>query len=636
MPKIRILPEQIANQIAAGEVIERPASVVKELIENSLDAQADRIEIEIEGAGTRLIRIIDNGEGMDEDDVLLSLERHGTSKIKTSEDLVAIATLGFRGEAMPSIGSVSQLTILSRTAAAQLGTKASLHFGKLTAVTEMGCRKGSIVEVRNLFGQTPARKKFLRTTKTEVGHIEEVVKLYSLANPDTTFQLTIDGRQSLSLDSSLTIPQKLARILNYSGSFIEIEPDPHENSAYKVSGLLVPPEQTTSGQGRLRLFVNNRAVKDRVLTHAVAEGLRNFLMKGKNPVGLLHLTIPPEEVDVNVHPAKHEVRFRDAQHVHALVVNAINAAMQKEQRRLQDLLFGSGKPGQSSHLSPRKIEIIEDAPTLAEQHANWPAPAKDSPEIIPSKNRRIVPHDTQRFHTEGVGSNVSTPATPEMRPAENTLSEPVVPRQLKPEPLQHRIAPDGSTHHGLQVIGLFAHLYILCANEQGLLVIDQHAAHERLLFEEMRRQFTSKRLASQRLLFPVQVELSLLQSELVDKYQEEIHRMGFEIREFGGSTYLIAAIPALAGKIEAGELLLDVLGNFGAEQPRKSSGIFDSILAGLACKAAIKSGTSLSHREIDDLLNKMARAGLFSHCPHGRPVFRIFSHDDVKKWFHRT
>ena len=343
MSKIRILPEQLANQIAAGEVVERPASVVKELLENSLDAQANRIEIEIEGGGTRLIRIIDNGVGMDEDDLLMSLERHGTSKIMTEKDLGAIGTLGFRGEAIPSIGSVSKFTITSRPEQAELGTRVVLHFGKLTKVHEIGCSFGTTVEVCNLFGNTPARRKFLRTARTELGHIDEVVKNYALGSPKVTFILRIDGKEIIYLDNSLSIEQRLCSIMHYDGSFIPVGAAGQPKSLRHVFGFLIPPEKVTIGPSKMRVFVNGRAIRDRMIIHAVAEGLRGFLMKVKNPSGLIHLVLPPDEVDVNVHPAKHEVRFRNSRDIHALLSQSVSQAMLDHQKSMKTTLFGIGQ-----------------------------------------------------------------------------------------------------------------------------------------------------------------------------------------------------------------------------------------------------------------------------------------------------
>lgn len=641
MAKIRILPEQLANQIAAGEVVERPASVVKELIENSLDAGADHIAVEIEGGGTRLIRIIDNGEGMAEDDVLLCLERHGTSKISEAADLAAINTLGFRGEAIPSIGSVAQLTIISRPAAADLGTKAVLHYGKLTAVHEMGCGVGSIFEVRNLFGNTPARRKFLRSARTELNHIDEVIKNYALASPHVTFVLTIDDRQSLYLDSSLSLDRRLAQIIHHRGEVIPLVKGPGRGDRRQLTGYLVPPEQVSLGAARLRLFVNGRAIKDRMLGHAVTEGMRGFLMKGKNPAGLVHLTIPPDEVDVNVHPAKHEVRFRQAQDIHLFVVEAVAEAIAAKQRQLQGIIFGASARTAATPIPLNDAisdALVTDLPfTLAEDH-----PAMDFLAAAPSGIPSPPPVDPAPSRPAGMADQQPGPSPPPEaegfpRLRATTAQAPPTDQATRPVPPPRNVVAAPAGRHNLQIIGQFANLYIFCSNENGLLVIDQHAAHERLLYEDLRRQFHAKGLARQNLLFPATVELSILQTQFVERYSDEIEAMGFSLREFGGNSYVIAAIPALAGQADPVALFLDVLAQFGTEGNQGDTGsILDSILAGMACKAAVKAGTSLDHREIDDLLNRMARADLFSHCPHGRPVVRHFPHSEIKKWFYRT
>ncbi|TKB26676.1 DNA mismatch repair endonuclease MutL [Desulfopila sp. IMCC35006] len=637
MSKIRILPEQLANQIAAGEVVERPASVVKELLENSLDAGADRVEIEIEGGGTRLIRIIDNGEGMDEDDLLLSLERHGTSKIKTQEDLGAIGTLGFRGEAVPSIGSVSQMTITSRPEQAELGTSVVLHFGKLSKVHESGCSFGTTVEVRNLFGNTPARRKFLRTARTELGHIEEVVKNYALGSPGVTFILRLDGRDAIYLDNSLSIEQRLANIMHYDGPFIPVGKPEHTQALRRVSGFLVPPEKVTAGPSRMRLFVNGRAVRDRMILHAVTEGLRGFLMKGKNPSGLIHLTLPPEEVDVNVHPAKHEVRFRNSRDIHALLSQSVTDAMRAHQLAIKTAIFGPDRiqertrfPSDSKPEHPPSFASPDYSTELPDDHLSQRR--QDSPSGAVN-TRRSTP-----VREKSLSSNVRAP-------------DPVQPLFVTAEPMQ-RLSSEPETvpvqrdnhqqdkravGHNLIIVGQYDDLYIFCKTSEGLLVIDQHAAHERLLYEKLRKQYLANTVVRQTLMFPETVELSIFQAQLVEKNEEEIDRIGFSIREFGGNTYIISAVPALAGLANGRELFLDILEQFGSESSKgDTGGYLDTILATMACKAAVKAGTKLSNPEIDTLLNEMTRADLFSHCPHGRPVVKLFTRDEVKKWFYRT
>lgn len=659
MSKIRILPEQLANQIAAGEVVERPASVVKEMVENSLDAGATRIEIEIEGGGTRLMRIIDNGEGMDEDDLLMSLERHGTSKIQTEEDLGAIETLGFRGEAVPSIGSVSKLTLTSRTKENDLGTRVVLEYGKLTKVHEIGCSQGTTMEVRSLFGKTPARRKFLRTTRTELGHIEEVVKNYALGCPDITFILRVNGKDTLYFDTSQDLRQRLATLLRYDGSFIPVlATKGTAGRRIKVSGHLVPPEKVTIGPSRLRIFVNSRAVKDRMVTHAIGEGLRSFLMKGKNGSGLIHLELPHDEVDVNVHPAKHEVRFRNSQDVHTFVSRAIAAAMEKHQQTLQDSIFGVGGT------APRTVAPLDQG--LGTENTI----AADEFSLQPSGQvDQQTDHNPSKIETASTGGiapfNTHSPQSPEMGQQSNSdedsherggvptqFSEPP-PRSLfaggspiektanhentssQPVPFSKQ-EENSNRKHNLLVIGQYDDLYIFCKDSEGLLVIDQHAAHERLLYEKLHKQYLDESVASQTLMFPETVELSILQAQLTLKHQQSIERLGFRISEFGGNTFVISAVPALAGISNPRELFLDMLEQFGSESTNSGGGKLDNILASMACKAAVKAGTSLSKQEIDKLLDDMAKANLFSYCPHGRPVIKRFKADEVKKWFYRT
>ncbi len=632
MSKIRILPEQLANQIAAGEVVERPASVVKELVENSLDAGATRIEIEIEGGGTRLIRVIDNGEGMGEDDLLMSLERHGTSKIHSEEDLGAIGTLGFRGEAIPSIGSVSQLTITSRPAEIDLGTRIVLSYGKLQKVHDIGCSYGTTFEVRNLFGNTPARRKFLRTVRTEIGHIDEVIKNYSLCSPQITFILRINGRETVHLDRSLPVEERLRNIIHYEGPFISINTNSTSPHKYAVSGFLIPPEQATAGPARLRLMVNGRAVKDRMIAHGVTEGLRGFLMKGKNPAGLIHLTLPDNEVDVNVHPAKHEVRFRQSQDIHAFLSSAIGRAIQEYQHTLKTQVFGVRKNLESSPVpantgfpvqspftaTPADTTLLEHSFSSQEVPETREAQPTHKTEHPPNQNPAADVTPQTIFATTSPIHKSNEETSPTNNPQQNTTSQQF-------------------SRHDLVVIGQFDNLYIFCKSSEGLIVIDQHAAHERLLYEKLRKQYLTLSITRQNLMFPETVELSLFQAKLVDKNSAELERMGFSFREFGGNTFILSAVPALAGTTSPRELFLDLLSQFGDESSKSNKGDFlDTILATMACKAAVKAGTELSGKEINTLLDDMARADLFSHCPHGRPVVKLFSSSEVKKWFYRT
>ncbi|MBU0943274.1 MAG: DNA mismatch repair endonuclease MutL [Proteobacteria bacterium] len=630
MSKIRVLPEQLANRIAAGEVVERPASVVKELIENSLDAGAERIEVEIEGGGTRLIRVIDNGEGMDEDDVLLCLERHGTSKISVDQDLDEIKSLGFRGEAIPSIASVSRMTISSRLQSAELGTTAILNYGQLTKIHETGCARGTIIEIRNLFGNTPARRKFLRTQRTELGHIDEVIKNYALAAAKVSFVLRVDGRETLHLDSSQSLTDRLAAIMHYSGDFIEINHSEPGTSLPQLRGYLVPPDHPIQGSARIRILVNGRSVKDRMLTHGVTEGLRGFLMKGKNPAGLIHLLLSPADVDVNVHPTKQEVRFRRSRDIHQLIVQAIQQALHGYQQTLKKSFFSSSAPAQPERARTENAQLHKpDAKNTAQNSFSWETKKSQQP---PPPLQTAV--ETNQEQKRNPSSSVV------LQPAPPTTAEPIAaPERAMGKKLnssQPVFADPGRKNHGLQVVGQFANLYIFCQSGSGLVVIDQHAAHERLLFEELKQQFLRNGIVRQTLLFPETVELSVDDIHKVEQYGDTIDKMGFTIREFGGSSYVVSAVPALGGHSSPTDLFLDLLEQFNSSNTASRKGsMLEDILASMACKAAVKAGDPLTLPEIEALLDKMARADLFSHCPHGRPVLKAFSESDIKKWFHR-
>lgn len=629
MPIIRVLPEQLANRIAAGEVVERPSSVVKELVENSIDAGADRIEIEIEGGGTRLIRVVDNGSGMDEDDALLCFERHGTSKIKVDKDLDGISTLGFRGEAIPSIASVSKMSIISRLKDSALGNKVEFEYGRLVKVHEIGCSQGSIVEVRNLFGRTPARKKFLRTKRTELGHIDEIVKNYALACPGIAFSLRIDGRENFMANVSDNLEERLRSILNYRDELIDIESGSRPLPARRLNGFLVPPEKPLRGTARLRLFINGRAIKDRLMHHAVIEGLRSFLLKGHTPSGYLHLQVSPDEVDVNVHPAKHEVRFRNSRDIHQFIKQNIQLAMQKHQTTLR------------SHFISRRSTIYEEtaaAQSASSAQVDFPGAADISPHTleVPKRYDKKLPAAPAEITQMQQPAFTETGITPRSQVDEHADQS----KKDAPPPFQfskRSQRTQANMHHGMRIIGQFSNLYIFCQRDENLIAIDQHAAHERLLYEKFRKQYMEGKVASQSLLFPETVELSPFQIELVENNMDELLRMGFSVSEFGGNSYVISSLPALAGQRSVQDTFFDVIECFGSDKPNRSpGGKLDNILAGLACKAAIKSGAPLSDEEIDELLNQMARADLFSHCPHGRPVIRVFSPDELKKWFSRT
>ena len=625
MSKIKILPESWANQIAAGEVVERPASVVKELVENSIDAHAANITVEIQGGGTRLIRVIDDGTGMDADDVLLCLERHATSKLVELEQLGRIASLGFRGEAVPSIASISRMTILSRQADRDLGTRAEIVFGRLNKVHETGCARGTVFEVRDLFGNVPARKKFLKSVRTELFHIEEVVKNYSLACPGLGFVYSVADREALRLPAgSDNLEARVKRLLapGIKGELVAIDSTSRDHHI-RVSGFLLPPDESFGSAAKFRLFVNGRAVRDRMVLHGVAEGLHGFLLKGHRPAGALFLDLDPAMVDVNVHPAKQEIRFHRANVIHQHVVLAVRDGMKKAQEIIKHRVFGT--PAMSAHpAKPSRPGELEGP--MAFSTSDSLSGRNDSGHFFTSSQKTGLADQTRE--DSGIFALSSSreiareeEARPDASRDRQTSTAPPVPVARLP---------------GLRLVGQIFKSYLLCESDEGLVAIDQHAAHERLLFEKLRKQYQANQLASQSLLFPEVMECSPAWTRILKQHGKDIAALGFDVQPFGGESYVVKAVPAILGKLSPAEILAAVFDIFGDEASGGQLTRVESVLSGMACKAAIKANHALLPEEGEALVRQMCEADIFSHCPHGRPVVKVFSPAEVKKWFHRT
>lgn len=620
MSKIQILPENLANQIAAGEVVERPASVVKELVENGIDAGARHINIQVEGSGTRLIKIIDDGDGMDQDDILLCLERHATSKLHTVDQLTSINTLGFRGEAIPSISSVSRMTITSRTSSAALGTQAEIRFGQVRKIHEMGCSQGSIIEVRDLFGNVPARKKFLKTARTELSHIEEVAVNAALAQPSIGFTFSVDGKTIFSFSAGIdNLEARVQRFMSQksNSSLIHIAGNTQGPSGVSaIHGFIFPPEEVQAGKVKLRLFVNSRAVRDRMINHAVAEGLHAFLMKGRRPAGVLFLEIPPVDVDVNVHPTKQEIRFHKPSALHELVVQSVRKGIEDYQETIKYSVFGKGKSAVPLRGVENKYSFPESTPT--ERQSNL------SPSLVVKEKTPLFKKGAPDLSDE-VKEEIVLPIVKEHRQKDETHS-------------RHNDEEQDIAHIGsLKYIGQLNESYLLCSIEDAFVVIDQHAAHERLLFEILKKQYSSHKMAGQVLLFPEVVECTPEQEGVLKKYREEISNLGIAISEFGGNSYVIKSVPAILSHIGPLEIIQGIFDRYLAEETKgKGAAVsIDDILSLMACKAAVKANHELLPEEGRELLKKMEEAAIFSHCPHGRPVMKRFTKADVEKWFYR-
>jgi len=590
--------------------VERPASVVKELLENSLDAGATRIDIQVEGSGSGLLRVSDNGAGMDGDDVLLCLERHATSKIREEAQLAAIATLGFRGEAIPSIASVSWMTILSRPQDQELGTRAEVRYGTLRHVHQDGCGRGTVIEVRHLFGNMPARKKFLKSSRTELHHIEEVIRNLALAHPSTGFTLQEEGRTVFDYRQGVTLEERVREVFRHQGRLVPLAAEAAADSGtMALDGFLLLPETAPSAAARLRLLVNGRPVQDAMLRHAVNEGMQGFLMKGYQPAGVLRLTVALDQVDVNVHPAKREIRFRRSETVHRFVADQVRRAMAGYQRDLRTSLFApplrSPWPSSPPPVDPEAMGAVPP---------DFPALALAEPPAVQSR----LP--------------VAAPVTPPLPPIwASPEQRPPWPDSPLPEP------GPACEYAGLTLIGQLFSLYLLCEREGQFIVIDQHAAHERLLYGQLLQGYLAANIPQQALLFPVTVELSPAQAETLEQRNGEVAALGFTVEPFGDATQVIKAAPALISHVEPGHLLREILdglrGPMRGDRPVPQA--VDELLASMACKAAIKAGNRLQPAEMLKLLAQMEEGAVFSHCPHGRPVLKTFTVQEVERWFHR-
>ena len=614
MSVIRLLSPRLANQIAAGEVVERPASVVKELLENSLDAGADRIEIEIEGAGARLIRVRDNGVGMTAEDLPLALARHATSKIAALDDLEAVATLGFRGEALASIGSVSRLTLTSNASAEGAGVCAFTEGRDMEVTVRPAAHpRGTSVEVRDLFFNTPARRKFLRTEKTEFGHVEEVVKRLALSRFDVGFQLRHNGRASHSLRPALTAPEQARRVAGVCGpAFMEqaiaIERDA---PGMRLHGWVGLPTFSRSQADLQYFYVNGRIIRDRLVAHAVRQAYRDVLYHGRHPAFVLFLDMDPAQVDVNVHPTKHEVRFRQGRDVHNFLFSTLHKALSEVRPGLSATpADASALQGDSPALAPASVPA-SGSPTgqgslgLAGQRAGlFPAGAVDASR---SDAQRA---SLARLFAAPAGSQVAEPS-----PVEQSHDE--IP------PLGYAIA---------QLKGV----YILAENLDGLVLVDMHAAHERITYERLKSARDADGIRSQPLLVPRSLVVSQREAELAVASQEFFARFGFSVERAGAESLVIREVPISLREADVEQLVRDVLSDL-AEYGMSSrvTAREDDILSTMACHGSVRANRQLSLQEMNALLRDMEATERSGQCNHGRPTWTSLSLAELDRLFLR-
>ena len=666
MGRIHVLSEHVANKIAAGEVVERPASVAKELLENSLDAGSTRIRIQVEAGGKKLIQIIDNGCGMVRDDALLAFERHATSKIRNAEDLLSVATLGFRGEALPSIASVSRLRLETRAPEEDSGTVVEINGGKIFTVEEAGLPAGTSITVRDLFFNIPARKKFLKAESTELSHIASLVTHYALAHPDKHFELhsatnamlvappvagyservyQVFGKEVLDQLIPIAALQPLERIgLPQPPPWRREKPEPGvtgEETAeatpsfgeLRLHGFVSKPEIQKLNRNSIYVFVNGRLIRDRLIQHAITEAYRNILPPTVYPVVLLFLDLPSGEVDVNVHPSKTEVRFRQQSVMHDFVRDSIRAALMKARPVPQFAVEISAHPSASPSLAAGGRPASPDG---------WRSQYTPSVSQPFSLTAPVPPPISERFQFgEGISVDgnaaLSLVRAPEPAPSSITndgCAPPIADETEAPSDLAPALA-------SLKPLGQIRDSFILAVNPEGLWIIDQHVAHERVLFEKILKQRAAQKVESQRLLLPLLLELTPAQQAVFTEISDELARNGFEVEPFGARSVAVKIAPAGIDATAVEHMLQELFDQFSREEQAlhlekmNLEKIRTRIAASVACHAAIKVNMPLEQNKMEWLLAELAKTDCPMACPHGRPVVLRYSLKDIQKAFKR-
>jgi DNA mismatch repair protein MutL len=587
MSRIKLLPEILASQVAAGEVVERPASVVKELVENAIDAGAHKIELGIQRGGISLIRVIDDGRGMDRDDALLSLERHATSKIRTADDLAAVTTLGFRGEALPSIASVARFRLTTREHRALVGTEIIVNGGRIETVRDAGEAPGTQVEVRSLFFNVPARRKFLRSEPTETRHVEHEFFLHALSHPGIGFTFVRDDKFLLQLPAASSIRDRIRDL--YDAQLVEelLEVIPGQRNV-PVSGWIGRAGISRQTRSQQFVFINGRSIGSGVITNALREGYHTALMKGQYPITFLFITLDPRTVDVNVHPAKREVRFRDPTKVREAVVEAVRRTLSGARQNWREKFRSKGETGEKNLKRPGPVGPLPDV-------------GRSEPSLSPD----TVPP----FPPDLVSPQVVVPAR------ENTP------------------AGNGSP---FQIIGVLNRLYVLMENSEGLVLVDQHAAHERILFEELRRRMEEQGVPSQRLLLPQIFSLPPRDAEWVERNIPTLQKMGIGIEDFGGNSFRIESLPTFLEVTDVVKFLREIIDELKLTS-RSSSPmrLGEDMIATTVCRHAVKANDPLRYPEIEKLIRDLLACELPYCCPHGRPTMIQISLTELEKKFGR-
>lgn len=655
MNRIRILPDTLANQIAAGEVVERPASVIKELVENSIDAGASRVTVDIELGGRRLMRVSDNGHGMVRDDAILAFERHATSKIRTLEDLAAIGTLGFRGEALASIASVAKVELITKIEDDLAATRVVIEGGRLIDVKDAARDIGTTISVRDLFFNTPARRKFMRSEATENYHIASIVTHYALAHPEIAFTLTNNGREVLRVSPAKDLRERSFQI--FGGQILDSLLAVNGGREYvaKVSGFISAPRERRTNRDSQYFFVNDRFVRDKTIAGGLLEGYRSVLPHGVYPVAFLFLDVPLEEIDVNVHPAKTEIRFRRSEAVKDVIAEAIREALANA-GILADAPAELSPPPQSDRL-PVEPPSVADAfdqgriefSSAAEPPELFRADVQMSQHAVPSSTHAasVPSQETSQSATLGEPEDkLAMFADAFERAAEakaaaadggDSVVHPVLPPVNDGAHLAKPVEPDAVSMGSIRPLAQLHESFIIAVDDEGLLLVDQHVAHERILFDKFRRKEIDRSVESQNLLLPETIDLTPAQGQAFEIVEDELISIGFGLMRLSGRTVAIKSIPTDLPPTEIRNLFAEILDNVNLES--RGSGkasIRDDIAASLACKAAVKINMKLTPEKMQWLIDRLLLTSSPTTCPHGRPVILRLSMKDIERGFHRT
>ncbi len=652
MAVINVLSDEIASQIAAGEVVERPASALKELLENALDAGATRCGVEIEGGGLTRLAVLDDGVGMSEEDARLSLRRHATSKLRTLDDLESLASYGFRGEALPSIASVSRLLLRTRRAESSSGVELRLEGNLEPEVRPVGCAPGTLVEVRDLFFNVPARRKFLRSAGTESGHLADVVEAVALSRPELAVTLKRDGRM---VRQWLRVSDRRQRVLTAFEE--ELAECRGERGPLRIEAYLTRPERARSGAGGLHLFVNDRPIKDRALAVAAAQAYGSVLERGRYPRGVIYLELPARLVDFNVHPQKLELRFAEPRAVSDALYQVLSAQLGRGFSAPGGALLGGAGPE-----SEPRATLRSSAPPASWAPQSGPAlrPLERPPAVNRFESPRAAWARVQRGEEPAqppavIEKEPDTPVSPSVRePARDPLLEalaalpevgtaaaalpgtgaaPELP-DLDGAPERQLRAQQSGEHVEWAALTFLAQLrqtFLLCEGPAGLYVLDQHAAAERVTFDRLRRQYRSRSVASQALLFPLEVELSAEEAEFIEQNADEFAALGMDLRHRGNQWVSVHGVPRLLERLSPERLLRDLLAETMRQGGRGFSGAVDLALATLACHASLRAGDPIDAMEAKALLAALDGTDFAGHCPHGRPIVSFTSYAELER-----